>query len=710
MVLNKFVLGPDTATLSGGTFTATGITPLTQPSNETEGRILSIRINGNNVNFYPSVSVTINGTTAAGPLFETVIFSKATTKNTVNKFLTVTSIDVSAKPLNVTRNSITVDVKEALSITVPNGNSIFPIIRFSFKTQSNNTLEGDGSTTVSDPEGFFPASSVGQTLIINSPPAVAGTFTIASRISNTSVTLSPAPGAAFSGGDYDIFNTSIGRSGFQNGFFTFELAGAANTPFLLKQGLYEFDYSAYLEVPFDPISDELGYVGSDLNGNNQAKATIDEFRILSRMLTDTRIGESIALSEDSITTDFTALRPFKPNNDTLMLLHFDNLPFVNDDKFIISAEKEFVQSGESVNTNFDKSIVITDKPLVRDNAGLLLTRTEGSIEFWVSPRFDTYNDPNSRFYFDASSSTVEEVVSLTSGSVRVSGSISSVLSVRLQTDTQNTGTNFFDGGFIEEDFRTIRLGRALPAQKTPVKVTYIQAGLTGNRISVFKDPEGFLVFNVRVDEQDFQVRKSIFWPRDTWHRVMCTYKFNSVNNLDEIRMFVDGEEGGVICFGMGLLFGQGIVFAQSLAGAPSSLTGDINFTDPINEIHIGADFIGANPAQARIDNLRLSDMARNPFTIAGQPRDINYSSNLDTVLPVVEDAFSTFLLNFDSVLFEADDFAVIRDEKFGIFNFTINAIDSFDIVSSDSTVQQILEDLVNALKPAQSKVTLNIVK
>ena len=215
---------------------------------------------------------------------------------------------------------------------------------------------------------------------------------------------------------------------------------------------------------------------------------------------------------------------------------------------------------------------------------------------------------------------------------------------------------------------------------------------------------------MRSGDQDYQIKKSVFWARDTWHRIMCTYKVNSSNNIDEIRMFVDGEEGGIICFGTGLLFGQGVVFAQSLSGGPSSLTGDINITDPINEIYIGSDFEGANPAQARIDNLRLSDMARTPLIIAGQPRDIDYSSNQGSVFPVIEDAFTTYLLNFDSIMEKTDDFAIIRDEKYGIFNFIINAIDSFDIVSSNQVVQQILEELVNALKPAPSKVTLNIVK
>src|SRR5690606_2981093 len=136
------------------------------------------------------------------------------------------------------------------------------------------------------------------------------------------ITVSPTPGS-FSDGIYDIYNVSIGRSGFQNGFFTLETAGQTNQDFPLKEGFYDFDYSSYLEIPFKPFSNELAYIGSDINGKNQAKAIIDEFRILSNKLTDVRIGESISSNQRSFTTDFTALKEFVPDDDTLLLLRFN---------------------------------------------------------------------------------------------------------------------------------------------------------------------------------------------------------------------------------------------------------------------------------------------------------------------------------------------------------------------------------------------------
>src|SRR5690606_8301417 len=196
------------------------------------------------------------------------------------------------------------------------------------------------------------------------------------------------------------YNVSIGRSGFQNGFFFLEVAGSPNTAFELTEGVYEFDYSCYLDIAFDPLKKQRAFIGSDYLGRKQAKAIIDEFRILNYMLTDTRVGESIGANEDSVTVDFNALTPYRKNNETLMLLHFDSRPFVNDSDYIVFSEGENIASATSVNANFGRSIFIKERGLEYENKGSL-TNTEGSIEFWVSPKFDTYNDPNPRYYFDA---------------------------------------------------------------------------------------------------------------------------------------------------------------------------------------------------------------------------------------------------------------------------------------------------------------------
>ena len=699
-------INPDNATVVGSRFVLN--TTATQPSSLAEGRTLSVKMSGGNVNYSTPPEVVISGVTVSGAPSETFTFTSAETQTSTEKFKTITSVTIESTPLVITLPSVSVEIKEAFAMTESEGNLIFPVIRFSYKSQSGSALSGTGTSVVTDAGGFFADSHVGNTLVIYTPAPVAGTYTITSRIDENNIEVSPSPPASFNSGSYDVFVTSIGRSGFHNGLFTLETAGAVETPYLIQEGLYEFDYAAYLEIPLDPISSGLAYVGSDFTGSKQAKATIDELRILSTKITDIRIGESVGVNEKAFTISFVSINPFVADSDTLMLLHFDNLPLVNSADFWITSEKTFLQSSNSVNTNFEKSIVLLDSSLTKDNKGLLSTASEGSIEFWVSPRFDTFNDPNFRFYFDASSAVAEDAISITNGTVQVSGSISEVLSVRLQTDTDNTGSDFFVGGSVASDFKTINLGKALPFQKTPVTVSYVPAGLSGDRISIFKDREGFLVFNVRAQGIDYQISRAAFWSRDTWHRIKATYKFNRPDNLDEIRLFIDGEEGGVILFGSGILFGQGIIFGQGAVG--DRIITDINFTDPINHFHIGGDFRGVYISQARFDNLRLSNISRSPFMVAGQPKDINFSTNREISLPVVEDTFTTFLLDFNTLIYKTDDLALLRDEIFGIHNFDLNVIDSFDIVLSDAKIQQILEALISALKPAQSRININYVQ
>lgn len=709
VIMPLTIIGPDNASVVGSEFQATSLSA-TQPTNNTEGRQLDVRVTDGNVNFSTPTEITINGTTAGGPLFETLSFTAAGTQTTTEKFLTITGVDGYTTALNTSVDGIGVEIKETYSITEPNGNNIYPVIRFAFKTQQGVSLEGSGNVIVSDDNGFFPASDIGNLLVISSPPAVANTYTIADRLDNTTVRLSTATGTPFTDGIYEIYRVSISRSGIQNGFFFLEQAGTANTPYALTEGVYEFDYSSYLEVPIDPLT-QTAHVGSDFNDEKPAKAVIDELRISSRMLTDTRVGETIASTEESITTSFSALSAFRKNDTTLMLLHFDSLPLVNDSDYYTFSNREYLQSGTSVNENFGHSICLIDKGLRFDNKGTLTTNNEGSIEFWVSPKFDTYNDPEPRFYFDATSSVVEETISITSGTVKVSQRVSEILSVRLQTDINNTGEEFFAGGTIESDRQTLTLKKSLPYQQTPVKVAYTPSGLVGDRVSILKDSDGFITFNVRAGGVDNQVRQPVFWPRDTWHRIRATFKFNRQDNQDEIRLFVDGEERGVVLFGAGLLFGDGTVFGQTTVGVTNQiLITNIDFTDTISQYFIGSDFHGVNTAKARFDNFRLSNKSRDAITIAGQPKDVNFSSNTDIVFPVIEDVFTTFLLDFEKLVEKVEDFAILRDEVFGIFNFTLNIIDSFGIIEGNARVEQIINDMVLALKPATSKADINIIR
>lgn len=675
-----------------------------------EGRRLEIRITGDNVDFSSPVLVRIDGTSSGGNV-EVLSFDYPTKQITEYKWQEITSIFVVVTPLDITIDSCAIEIKEAYSITEPDSNNYYPVIRFAYITQSGLSLTGDGSDIVSDALGFFPLSEVNQILEISSPLAVKGIYQIVERIDNTTVRLNSAVGAAFTGGVYNCYNISIGRSGFQNGFFFLEMAGLADIDYNLPAGWYEFDYATYLEVSFNPIT-QVGIIGNDITLQNPAKAVIDEFRILNRQLTDTRIGESISSNEYSITTDAVRGYPFVKNSDTLTLLDFNSTSIINNSDVYKFATKDYIQSGTSVNSRFGHSIVIKNKGLTFSNEGYLDTSSEGLIEFWVSPRFDTYNDPNIRVYFDAAANVIEDVVSTTKGSLTVAGRISEILYVRLESDTNLKGINYAAGSSVESDGKTIKLTTSLPFQNTPVKVAYISTSLQGDRLTIAKDASGFICFTVNAQGQEFQVRQPIFWPRDSWHRVRASFKFNTSTNLDELRLFVDGEERGAILFGQNdILFGQGIIWGQSAIGGVTNKVyiADINFTDTIIQFSLGQDYAGNFGAEARFDNFKISNRAISPLIVSGQPVDIDYNTNMNFVYPAVTDAFTTFLYDFDSAVEKTEDFAVVQDPIYGLFKFDIDIIDSFNIVTGDERVRTVLEALIYALKPAVSKVGIHYI-
>src|SRR5690606_3146078 len=151
----------------------------------------------------------------------------------------------------------------------------------------------------------------------------------------------------------------------------------------------------------------------------------------------------------------------------------DEFPIINDADYITYANRHFIQSASSVNENLGQSIFSDKFGLQFDNNNRFYSNSNCSIEFRVSHKFDTYNDPVERVYFDAASSVVENITSISRGSVKLSGLAREILSVRLATDIYATGTNYFIGGSLEPDSQTIKLGTALPYQQSPVIITYI---------------------------------------------------------------------------------------------------------------------------------------------------------------------------------------------------------------------------------------------
>lgn len=695
VLLSAYVIGPNSS-VGPGIFI--GSTDLTQPTNNSEGRTLSVKINGGNINFSTPVQVVINGTIYGGGTSEILTFSSNEIKTTIGKFLTTTNVIVSVVPLVSTKDFLTIEVFESSPITVSEDNDNYPIIKYSYVLQTGNTLVSDGfSNLLVDENANFLDSVVGQILSITSGTEI-GFYLITERPTINSIRINSIL-SSFNNIEYKIYYSGVGNSAYQNGYFTFLNVNNIE-PYILPKGFYKFDYSTYFSAKFDPLTDENIYFGTDLLNKYHSNSKLNEIRILSKKITDIRVGEFSQDGQEYISKNFEKRKKFIPNKNTLTLIHTDEEFIKNSAKFYISFDKKFIQSGNSINANFNQSLFIDNDPIIIDNDGVL-NNNSGTVEFWVSPKYDTINDPKIRYYFDATSFEEIEVNSISKNIIILPNRVLSIHSVLFN------GTNYECN--LLKDQKTIVLSKPLPYEKTSLKVFYLPLNLNGDRISIYKDIFGKIVFEIIANKEIFQLKSPIVWDRNSWHRVSATFTCNNLKTLDKMELFIDGNESGIIKFGSGLLFGQGNVFGQSYSG-PTSITGNFIFTDPINEIYLGSDFRKTNICQSRIDNLRISNIQRIFWNIAGQKKDLNYNQNLKNVYPVVEDLYTTYLLDFNSLVEENNDLAVIRNETGGLFNFTLDIIDSFDILSGNQKVKQITESLIKLFKPARSKVKINYLK
>jgi hypothetical protein len=790
-------IGPSNSTLSGGKFYSNNL-ETSEPSTFQNGRTISVTIGGTNVDFTTPIQVTINGVSGLSTINETIAFTDYGTLDFANLYQSLNYVNVVVQPLNTTKSACTIVVKEKYAITHAESDGYAPVVKFSYQIGYGYNLYSSGINSVTDDNKLFSAMDINNYLLINSPVQAAGFYKIIGIsqdrktifIDQTSAGPS-LPIASFSDGMYQILQVNSYRSGLQNGFFTFEIDILPSQPYYLSKGFYELEYFTYTRIGFDPIDSPV-FLGSDYKGTLQLNGLMDQVKIYSTMLTDTRIGESIPGNQRSITKDFNSLKSLTSDATTLMLIDFNTKPFSNVVDFYISPSpiKKHFYSSLVVNENFGNSLVMLENPLVIANDGILNTRKESTIEFWVNPLFDTGNDPHKRFYFDAYGAVTEEIVSINNVSIKLSNPATQILSVKikggdpkldyfaggkLEIDTQNamqeqknsignsavmvtkpilqvitvkiigdlTDTDYFANGAISSDMKTIyfgkllpgsnlpllityqtaenanqtintqivRLNKKLPYQKSHVIVNYIPKGLQGDRVSIFKDEIGYLNFAITASDKDYVIGAPTYWARDTWHKVKASFIINSGITKDEMRLFVDGYQYNNVVFGSDLIVGTSpaIIGSVTIGDGYGSL-GSIKFKDSINDIFIGSQYDKQYPIFSLIDNFRISSVSRPIYAPYGEPLDVGYSSNLDMVFPVTEDLYTTYLLNSDVISFVNDDFATIRNRQSGLFDFSVNIIDSLGIVNSSIKSKEALEKLIKVLKPANSRAFIQYIK
>jgi hypothetical protein len=715
------------ATIVGGhlILVLAGSLDFCQPSNTVTGRRFTASIFGDNIDYSGSNQIVFVGSTTDGYDVETLNFTEAGKQTTTRFFTSLTDVIASFTPIDSTKSAGSVEVREAVPINWQENEGDYAEIHLSVQVQNGvNGVAISGSDEVSDSAARFGAEDVGKTFNIDSPAAIAGTYTVldvpldpSSTVKDSdTVVLNTTWADAYSNISWRLLTTSYGDNGFANGLLTFETVRSGGQSFLLRSCWYEIDHPAFLVIPWRQLPEYL-YIGSDMNGENQADAVIDEMRILDELSVDTSPGESTPSSGRSVTTDSLVVEEFAKTVQTLGLFHFnDNV--ANSADFWSSFSGSYRQSENSVNTNFGQSGVFTNNPLQFDNQSIF-NNNEGTIEFWVSPILDVYNDPTARYYVDLSPELQVLTTAVSALTVIMPARARSVSSITIT----GSNINYFINGNLSEDGNTVVLGQPLPGNVREVTITYVPITSQGDRFSILQNEVGALVLFVTASGVDYQITTPIFWKKNTWHRIFTGWDLNNADNQDRLIFLVDGIETGTVRYGTGLRYGTGVKYGQPTVWGSGrtgtqvsrNILSDINLVDTFNTVNVGADFSGQLPALARIDNMRFSSALRSITYLGGEGpgqllgRDLLYTSNVNTAQPVVSDALTRLLLDFNTTQTEVEHLISIRNAASGIFDFFVEVIDTFSLVDTD-LAHNLIEALINRIKPAHTRAFVSFTK
>lgn len=492
---------------------------------------------------------------------------------------------------------------------------------------------------------------------------------------------------------------------YYNGNFRLAIFGSGGLDFNLSPTFYLIEYPTPLTIKVK----EKGnlYIGSDINKENSFDGVFDEFHLLNEMLSDVRTGEEPPSDEKSVTRYYNSPFPAKSSAQSTMLLQF-NGDTTNSSEIYKTYNKDYLTNSRSVNSEFGDCIVLTgEKQFKLTNDDGIIRQDSGTIEFWVSPAIDIYDDmERTRYYIDITSLRTEEIESITSNTVKLVHKAKKIHSIRLLGD-DGTGTDYSSDHILGLDGRTITLTNNLPNQNILVNVGYTPVDAVGDRVSLYKDGYGYLNFEIKTLNSTSLISYPIGWERNTWHRVKATYNVNNQDNKDRMRLWVDGVEGGVVTWGSpGLNYGIGITYGSAGVLSSNFLTTNIDIRDTLSDIFVGNNYNGTGNAMIRLDNLRFSLQDRAPSVVAGQSLDLNYQENREAALPVIEDTLTTAIYDFDKVTEKTEALSNLLSRSTHLFNFDVNVIDSFDRVIGNSQAVSLIRNLINRIKPAHTRSSI----
>jgi len=486
---------------------------------------------------------------------------------------------------------------------------------------------------------------------------------------------------------------------YDNGVVTFRITGTS-TDFILGPGYYILDYPSPVSIQMKDKGSLC--IGADLSGANRGEAVIEAPTFYASTLEDVRVGESSAVINHTL----LHTSPFPPAKlpEATLLLNLDDQ--IKDATGIYPAFlSEFKSASRSVNQAFEDALYV-DRRVTLDNARELVSPKSGTVEFFLSPLLDTYYDENEfRFIMDITSLKSVDLFSTTSNTIILPFKARGVNRVYLQGD--DTRENILGPRSLLSDGRTIRLPSRLPAQRTAVTVEYTPIDFEGDRISLYLDGYNNINFAITASNNTRVISREIDWKRDTWHRIMATWDVSNVDNMDQMRLFLDGTENNIVTWGSpGFIWGNGHVWGTSATGITGSqaLVDDINLVDEFSVINIGSDFSGAQQYLMKMDNLRFSSIARQPARIGALDYDLVWNSNLQAVSPVIGDAFTKGLFDFNRSEVESSRLSNLISTEGSLYSIGVEIDDGFDKIRSSERSREALLSIYQKIKPAHMRL------
>ena len=188
---------------------------------------------------------------------------------------------------------------------------------------------------------------------------------------------------------------------------------------------------------------------------------------------------------------------------------------------------------------------------------------------------------------------------------------------------------------------------------------------------------------------------------------MCTWDVSNVDNIDQMRMFVDGIENNIVTWGTpGFVWGSGHVWGTSSTSVSGSqaLIDDINLTDEFSVITLRADFSGAQPYLMRMDNLRFSSIARQPTRVGAFDYDLVWNNNTSAIFPVISDVYTKGLFDFNRSESESDFLANLLTPEASLYSIGVEIDDGFNKILSSSRNREALLGLYQRIKPAHMRL------